>query len=70
MFKGEFIAGVMRASKPVDRRLRDGWLHACFAVARHLQADDACFDPLKFLDLASVSADDELKWRVKYDRNA
>jgi hypothetical protein len=66
MYREDFIAGVLRAAKPTDRRLHDGWLYTCIGFARQFQAHNACFDALQFLTLCDLSLADEKKWREKY----
>ena len=61
----DFIARVLRSTKPTDHRLRDGWLYTCISFARQFQAHNACFDALQFLTLCDLPLADEKKWREK-----
>ncbi len=66
MITEETIANILRAIKPTNRRLRDGWIHACINCARQFAVSNRCFDALQFLTLCDVSLADEKTWREKY----
>jgi hypothetical protein len=61
------IAGILRAAKPEDRRLHDGWVHSAIKFAELLRINNGCFDPLMFLEFCGVDGKDEHEWRKRYE---